>query len=225
MTLPEAIADPRAQQPNAATVNAEPAFIDKYGPLVTPYGHQLKPSGDRFTSAAEIGAATAVEFGKGGLLTAVVGADPARRRLGPGGAARGLGDAGGAPRRRGPARRAGRPPRRSRCSSARPGRGPVVGGQEDPLVAAVGAGGHHAVEHQQVAAVAHASTVTEVTDGSSADTPRHYDEVRRSACQPAAPTPSSARPSCTPSPPGCSPRSRTSAGGPRGRRGRTSTPT
>jgi len=77
MTLPEAIADPRAQQPNAEFVNAEPAFIDKYGSLVEPYGHKLKPSGDRFTSAAEIGAATAVEFGQGGLLTAV--SEPTRR--------------------------------------------------------------------------------------------------------------------------------------------------
>ena len=32
MTLPEAIAAPRAPQRNTATVNAEPAFIDKYGP-------------------------------------------------------------------------------------------------------------------------------------------------------------------------------------------------
>jgi gamma-glutamyltranspeptidase/glutathione hydrolase len=77
MTLPEAIADPRAQQANTPEVNAEPAFIDKYGPLVTPYGHKLKESGDRFTSAAEIGAATAVEFGRDGLLTAV--SEPTRR--------------------------------------------------------------------------------------------------------------------------------------------------
>jgi gamma-glutamyltranspeptidase/glutathione hydrolase len=77
MTLPEAIADPRAQQPNTATVNAEPAFIDKYGALLTPYGHKLKPSGDKFTSAAQIGAATAIEFGRHGLLTAV--AEPTRR--------------------------------------------------------------------------------------------------------------------------------------------------
>ena len=77
MTLPEAIADPRAQQPKTETVNAEQTFIDKYGPLVTPYGHKLKASGAEGTSAAEIGAATAVEFGRGGLLTAV--SEPTRR--------------------------------------------------------------------------------------------------------------------------------------------------
>ena len=41
------------------------------------YGHQLAPAGDAFTSAAEIGAATAIEFGPGGLLTAA--AEPQRR--------------------------------------------------------------------------------------------------------------------------------------------------
>ena len=41
------------------------------------YGHDLLPSGDGLTSAAEIGAATAIEFGPDGRLTAV--AEPKRR--------------------------------------------------------------------------------------------------------------------------------------------------
>lgn len=43
-------------------------------------GHTLAPSGDSFTSAAEIGAATAIEIGPDGLLTAV--AEPRRRGRG-----------------------------------------------------------------------------------------------------------------------------------------------
>ncbi|MBF4162746.1 gamma-glutamyltransferase [Nocardioides acrostichi] len=77
MTLPEAIAAPRASQRNTPSVTAEPAFIDAYGSALEGYGHTLTPSGDAFTSAAEIGAATAIEFGPDGLLTAV--AEPTRR--------------------------------------------------------------------------------------------------------------------------------------------------
>ena len=77
MSLPDAIADPRAQQANTPTVIAEQPFIDKYGPLLTPYGHKLDPAGDPGTSKAEIGAATAIEFGRDGLLTAV--SEPTRR--------------------------------------------------------------------------------------------------------------------------------------------------
>ena len=77
MTLPEAIADPRASQRNTARVTAEPEFIQMYGALVTPFGHQLQSAGDQFTSASEIGAATAIEFGPGGQLTAV--SEPRRR--------------------------------------------------------------------------------------------------------------------------------------------------
>ena len=39
MTLPEAIAAPRASQREHRDVNAEPAFIDEYGAALTPYGH------------------------------------------------------------------------------------------------------------------------------------------------------------------------------------------
>jgi gamma-glutamyltranspeptidase / glutathione hydrolase len=77
MTLPQAIAEPRAAQRNSAAVSAEPEFITKYGALLRPYGHTLTKTGDQFTSAAEIGAATAIEFGKRGRLTAV--SEPTRR--------------------------------------------------------------------------------------------------------------------------------------------------
>jgi gamma-glutamyltranspeptidase / glutathione hydrolase len=77
MSLPKAIADPRAQQPNTPTVVAEQSFINRYGPLLEPYGHEFTPAGDPGTSKAEIGAATAIEFGRNGLLTAV--SEPKRR--------------------------------------------------------------------------------------------------------------------------------------------------
>ncbi|MBO9523963.1 MAG: gamma-glutamyltransferase [Nocardioidaceae bacterium] len=77
MSIEEAIADPRAAQRNTANVTAEPAFIARWQDALVPYGHTLVPSGDAFTSAAEIGAATAVEIGRHGRLTAV--AEPVRR--------------------------------------------------------------------------------------------------------------------------------------------------
>jgi gamma-glutamyltranspeptidase / glutathione hydrolase len=77
MTLPEAVAAPRASQRNTASVTAEPPFIDAYGAALKPYGHTLVPSGDAFTSAAEIGAVAALEFlPNGGYLAA---AEPTRR--------------------------------------------------------------------------------------------------------------------------------------------------
>jgi gamma-glutamyltranspeptidase/glutathione hydrolase len=77
MSIEDAIAAPRASQRNTAAVTAEPEFIDVYGALLEGYGHTLAPSGDAFTSAAEIGAATAIEFGKKKRLTAV--SEPTRR--------------------------------------------------------------------------------------------------------------------------------------------------
>ena len=78
MTLPEAIAAPRASQRNTATVTAEPAFIAAYGTeLENVYEHDLVPSGDGLTSASDIGAATAIQIGPDGRLTAV--AEPKRR--------------------------------------------------------------------------------------------------------------------------------------------------
>ena len=80
MSIEEAIAAPRASQRNTASVTAEPAFIAAYGPGLTALGHTLAPAGDAFTSAADIGAATAIEFGPRTLLTAV--AEPSRRGRG-----------------------------------------------------------------------------------------------------------------------------------------------
>ncbi|GAA1340709.1 gamma-glutamyltransferase [Arthrobacter roseus] len=77
MSLPEAIAAPRASQRNTPGVTAEPEFIAQYGQALTPFGHRLVASGDQFTSAAEIGAATAIGFGEDGTLTAV--SEPVRR--------------------------------------------------------------------------------------------------------------------------------------------------
>jgi gamma-glutamyltranspeptidase/glutathione hydrolase len=77
MTTPEAIAAPRASQRNTAKVTAEPAFIAKYGSQLTPFGHVFQPSGDAFTSAAEIGAETAIEFLPDGRTLAA--AEPVRR--------------------------------------------------------------------------------------------------------------------------------------------------
>ena len=78
MSISDAIAAPRASQRNTATVTAEPAFIDLYGvALNDPYRHTLTPAGDAFTSAAEIGAATAIEFLPDGRMVAA--AEPVRR--------------------------------------------------------------------------------------------------------------------------------------------------
>jgi gamma-glutamyltranspeptidase/glutathione hydrolase len=71
LTLPQAIADPRASQRNTATTFAEPAFIS------SPEAAALMARGHRFTSTAEIGAATGIEFLPGGGLLAV--AEPVRR--------------------------------------------------------------------------------------------------------------------------------------------------
>ncbi|CAM3586883.1 gamma-glutamyltransferase [Nocardioides zeicaulis] len=80
MTIQDAIAAPRASQRNTASVTAEPDFITLYGPALTALGHTLAPAGDAFTSASEIGAATAIEFGPRKRLTAV--AEPERRGTG-----------------------------------------------------------------------------------------------------------------------------------------------
>jgi len=55
MTLPEAIAAPRASQRNTATTEAEPEFLNRYEAA-------LKARGQQFTTNPEIGAATALEF-------------------------------------------------------------------------------------------------------------------------------------------------------------------
>jgi gamma-glutamyltranspeptidase/glutathione hydrolase len=75
MSLPEAIAAPRLSQRNAATTQTEAAFLG------TPEAAALQARGQAFTvstgTAAEIGAATGIEFlGKGAALAA---AEPVRR--------------------------------------------------------------------------------------------------------------------------------------------------
>ena len=77
MSLPATIAAPRAAQRNTPAVTAEPAFIDRFGPALERYDHDLMLSGDAFTSASEIGAATAIGFGPRGRMTAV--SEPTRR--------------------------------------------------------------------------------------------------------------------------------------------------
>ncbi|HEU4755301.1 MAG TPA: gamma-glutamyltransferase, partial [Agromyces sp.] len=75
MTLPEAVAAPRASQRNTAAVAAEPAFRAAYEAVLTPYGHT-------FTTTAEIGAVAAIEVDADGLMTAA--AEPVRRGGGTG---------------------------------------------------------------------------------------------------------------------------------------------
>ncbi len=80
MTLPQALAAPRASQRNSAAPQAEPAFIAAYGADLTALGQPA------FVSTAEIGAATGIEFGRNGQLTAV--AEPVRRGTGAAGVVR-----------------------------------------------------------------------------------------------------------------------------------------
>ncbi|HWJ67047.1 MAG TPA: gamma-glutamyltransferase [Nocardioides sp.] len=77
MTLPQAVAAPRASQRNTSAVTAEQAFIDAYGAALAAYGHSFRLAGPPGSSASEIGAVAAVELGPDGLLTAV--AEPTRR--------------------------------------------------------------------------------------------------------------------------------------------------
>jgi gamma-glutamyltranspeptidase / glutathione hydrolase len=71
LTLPQAIADPRASQRNAVNTGAEPAF------LATPERAALEARGHHFVNAGEIGAATGIEFLGGGRVLAA--AEPVRR--------------------------------------------------------------------------------------------------------------------------------------------------
>ncbi len=80
-TLPEAIAAPRASQRNAATTPAEAAFT------ASPDGQALATRfGHRFSSSAEIGAATGIEFLPDGRMLAA--AEPTRRGGGAAGVVR-----------------------------------------------------------------------------------------------------------------------------------------
>src|SRR4029077_2282378 len=60
MTLPQAVAAPRASQRNTPDVTAEQAFIDAYGAGLTPLGHSFVAGGPPGTTAPESGAAHAV---------------------------------------------------------------------------------------------------------------------------------------------------------------------
>jgi gamma-glutamyltranspeptidase/glutathione hydrolase len=71
MTLPQAIAAPRASQRNTPTTQAEPAF------LLTPEAAALQARGHVFVPTPEIGAATGIEFLGGGRVLAA--AEPVRR--------------------------------------------------------------------------------------------------------------------------------------------------
>jgi gamma-glutamyltranspeptidase/glutathione hydrolase len=75
MTLPEAVAAPRASQRNAAATAAEQEFLTAYRAALIPYGHT-------FAAPAEIGAVAAIEVDDTGLMTAV--AEPVRRGGGTG---------------------------------------------------------------------------------------------------------------------------------------------
>jgi gamma-glutamyltranspeptidase / glutathione hydrolase len=70
MSLPEAIAAPRASQRNTANVFAEPAFRAAWEAMLSERGHT-------FTTSAEIGAATGIAFLPDGMVVAA--AEPTRR--------------------------------------------------------------------------------------------------------------------------------------------------
>jgi gamma-glutamyltranspeptidase / glutathione hydrolase len=71
MSLPDAIADPRASQRNTTLTSAEPAFI------ASPLATLLLARGQQFVNGGEIGAATGIEFLTDGRVLAA--AEPVRR--------------------------------------------------------------------------------------------------------------------------------------------------
>ena len=71
LSLPEAIAAPRASNLNSANTSAEPAFLAQYGSELS------SRFGQSFTSTPEIGAETGIEFLPDGQLEAA--AEPVRR--------------------------------------------------------------------------------------------------------------------------------------------------
>jgi len=70
MTLPDSIGAPRASQRNTANVFAEPAFRTAWEAVLAERGH-------RFSTTAEIGAATGIAFLPSGVVVAA--AEPTRR--------------------------------------------------------------------------------------------------------------------------------------------------
>ncbi|MEV4459409.1 gamma-glutamyltransferase [Microbispora sp. NPDC049633] len=78
MSLPDAVAAPRASQRNTEVTQAEQAFIDRYGEKLGRLGHTFAVP--TTPPAGEIGAATGLEFLRNGRVQAV--AEPAFRRGG-----------------------------------------------------------------------------------------------------------------------------------------------
>ncbi len=78
MSLPDAIAAPRVSQRNAATSEAEPAFMDSpERPALERLGQRFVLAPSTFTPTPEIGAVAALEFLPGGPIEAA--AEPNRR--------------------------------------------------------------------------------------------------------------------------------------------------
>ena len=77
MSLEQAVAAPRVAPSNRTSVSAEQGYLDLYGAALTLLGHDAHAGRCPRHSAAEIGAATAIEFGPGRRLT--VAAEPTRR--------------------------------------------------------------------------------------------------------------------------------------------------
>ncbi|HYI60093.1 MAG TPA: gamma-glutamyltransferase, partial [Microlunatus sp.] len=77
MTLPEAIAAPRASHRNNAAVTAEPAFIAEYGGALRARKYELVAQLPGEFTPSEIGAVAALEFRPGGYVLAA--AEPERR--------------------------------------------------------------------------------------------------------------------------------------------------
>ena len=73
MSLPDAIAAPRASQRNSTATSAEPGFVAQYGgELATRFGQSIASTG-----STQIGAVTGVEFLPDGQFEAA--AEPVRR--------------------------------------------------------------------------------------------------------------------------------------------------
>lgn len=77
MTLPEAVAAPRATQRNTVANLAEADFIAAYQDDLQPFGQTLTLVGAGGTLAGQIGAAAAIEVDPSGVMTAA--AEPVRR--------------------------------------------------------------------------------------------------------------------------------------------------
>jgi gamma-glutamyltranspeptidase/glutathione hydrolase len=83
MSLPDAVAAPRATQRNTTATLAEQAFIDTYAGALAPYGQALTLVGAPGTTASQIGAVAAIEVDPAtGRMTAA--AEPVRRGGGSG---------------------------------------------------------------------------------------------------------------------------------------------